>query len=1017
VPHPTDPDVAWIGAVNGGVWKTTNATSSSPSWTPLTDHMPSLAIGALELDPTDASHSVLVAGTGNWSSFSGGIGGPLTGILRSTDGGSTWEARGDDLAGENISGLAPRGNVIVVASKAGQGGIWRSTDDGLHFDRLTGQASSGLSSGLAYDLAGDPSDVNRLYAAIGGASGGVYQSDDLGATWSRVGAADFDGQAASGVLGNADNMKVSVHASDATGAHVVYAAVDNAGALAGLFRRSGSGSWQALDQPSTIDSGTTNGLQPGTQGRIHLSMVADPEDASLVYLGGDRRPQGDGLGRLFRCDSSKAAGSQCTQMTVGDTTDDSGPHPDSRDMHFDATGDVLLETDDGGIFRRTNPRSSGGQWTSINGNLAITEAHACAYDNVSDLVLCGTQDNGEPEQSASDSEEWTMILPFDGGIVGAVGSGSYAVRYYSTKNLSQFTRAVCLPGNACTSTVPALIVDGGAALSTVDPNLPLYTPTAAHAVDPLRVVVANTAVYESTDGGQNLTTLSGFGGTATRAIAYGTAGNPDALYVGSSSGLFVRTTASGALSATAYSDARPAAVVMDPGNAASVWVVDSNNVWHGTGYGGTWSDVTGDLAAAGAGKLFSIAFIPGSSASIIAVGADNGLYVTNTAQLGQWSKVEGTLPNVTVYDLDYDATDDLLLISTLGRGAWTMPQASEMNLPPSVELGADATSDEGATFIRTGTFSDPNGSTGATATVDYGDGLGAQPLPLGSGTFTLSHAYADDGSYTITVVVTDAAGATGSDTMKVTVVNVPPAITSFTVAPTPAALGTVVNAFATFTDPGILDTHTATLRWGDGTGAQDATVGGTNTDGTVSGSHLYATPGVYTVTLTVTDKDDGEDSAIYQYAVIYDPDGGFVTGGGWITSPPNGFLPNPSLTGKASFGFVSRYHKGQSIPQGNTSFQLHSAGFHFSSTSYEWLVVAGAKAQYKGAGTVNGVAGYGFWLSAVDGDLKGGGAPDTFRIKVWEIASGAVIYDSQRGDSDTANPVTALGGGSIVIHP
>jgi PKD repeat protein len=188
-------------------------------------------------------------------------------------------------------------------------------------------------------------------------------------------------------------------------------------------------------------------------------------------------------------------------------------------------------------------------------------------------------------------------------------------------------------------------------------------------------------------------------------------------------------------------------------------------------------------------------------------------------------------------------------------------------------------------------------------------------------------------------------------------------------------------------------------------------VGGSNTSGTVSGSHLYAGPGIYTVTLKVKDKDGGTATSTYQYAVVYDPDGPFVTGGGWIESPAGAYAANPALTGKASAEFVSKYHAGRTTPDGNTRFHFQAAGFDFASTSYAWLVVKGAKAQYTGAGTVNGAAGYGFWLSAIDG------APDRFRIRIWNLASGTVVYDNQGGASDTADPTTILGGGSITIHP
>ena len=89
---------------------------------------------------------------------------------------------------------------------------------------------------------------------------------------------------------------------------------------------------------------------------------------------------------------------------------------------------------------------------------------------------------------------------------------------------------------------------------------------------------------------------------------------------------------------------------------------------------------------------------------------------------------------------------------------------------------------------------------------------------------------------------------------------------------------------------------------------------------------------------------------------------------------------------------------------------------NFSSTVYEWLVVSGSMAQYKGSGTINGAGNYGFLLSAVDGDLTGGGGADKFRVKIWDKATGNVVYDNLLGTSDTATPTTVIGGGSIVIH-
>ncbi len=241
--------------------------------------------------------------------------------------------------------------------------------------------------------------------------------------------------------------------------------------------------------------------------------------------------------------------------------------------------------------------------------------------------------------------------------------------------------------------------------------------------------------------------------------------------------------------------------------------------------------------------------------------------------------------------------------------------------------------------------------------------------------------------------------------------NRPPAVTGLQVPVEPKPVDTDVRASATFTDPDAGDTHDATWTWGDG-----ATSTGTVGAGTVSGTHAYAAPGVYTVELALSDGEDVATMIAAQYTVVYDPDGGFVTGGGWILSPAGACAADPAVAGKATFGFVAKYRKGQTVPTGETQFQFRAAGLDFRSSSYEWLVIANAKAQYKGVGTMDGAGSYGFMLTAIDGTQKKDTAPDTFRIKIWDRTNDAVVYDNQVGAGDTADPTTVLGGGSIVIH-
>ena len=173
---------------------------------------------------------------------------------------------------------------------------------------------------------------------------------------------------------------------------------------------------------------------------------------------------------------------------------------------------------------------------------------------------------------------------------------------------------------------------------------------------------------------------------------------------------------------------------------------------------------------------------------------------------------------------------------------------------------------------------------------------------------------------------------------------------------------------------------------------------------------------MYTLTCRITDSTSGSDTEEYRYVVVYDPSGGFVTGGGWIMSPTGAYTANPTLTGKAIFGFVSKYLKGASLPSGNTEFQFKAGDLNFHSSSYQWLVVSGARAQYKGVGTINGMGEYGFLLTVTDGQLTGGGGVDRFRIKIWLKSTGEIVYDNEIGGDDDADPTTAIAGGSIVLH-
>jgi hypothetical protein len=244
--------------------------------------------------------------------------------------------------------------------------------------------------------------------------------------------------------------------------------------------------------------------------------------------------------------------------------------------------------------------------------------------------------------------------------------------------------------------------------------------------------------------------------------------------------------------------------------------------------------------------------------------------------------------------------------------------------------------------------------------------------------------------------------------------NTPPTVGTITAPIDPVPVGGEVRVSASFTDPDVLDSHAALWTWGDGT-SSEGTVSESNGTGSVVGVHSYSSPGVYQIGVTVTDQKAGSGQGIFRYVVLYDPSAGFVVGGGWIDSPPWSYMPNPELTGKATFGFVSKYQKGAKVPTGNTEFNFHAADLNFHSTSYQWLVISGHQAKYKGEGTINGAGSYGFLITAIDGQQIGGGGTDRLRVKIWDKATGMIVYDNQMWADDASDASAVIGGGSITI--
>ena len=267
-------------------------------------------------------------------------------------------------------------------------------------------------------------------------------------------------------------------------------------------------------------------------------------------------------------------------------------------------------------------------------------------------------------------------------------------------------------------------------------------------------------------------------------------------------------------------------------------------------------------------------------------------------------------------------------------------------------------------------------STNVTVLFSCTDAL-AGPLAAAYST-TISN---EGASQLVSYVCQDAAGNSSTASAGVSIDKTKPIVTSVVATPNPAAVNTAISLSANLTDSG--SSNLALFQY-----RIDA--GPVNSSDPVSGASATATgtlgsfpaPAVINLCTLAIDTAGNQSTEECIMVAVYDPSSGFVTGAGTFQSP-SGALTGSTASGRAQFAFQSKYLRGATVPSGNTQFKFKAANFEFDSIEYQWLVVAGARAQFKGKGVIKGQTGtFDFILTAIDGALPGGGGQDKFRLKI-----------------------------------
>ncbi|MCY3545246.1 MAG: hypothetical protein OXH49_00045 [Gemmatimonadetes bacterium] len=635
--HPRNPAVLYIGGAQGGVWR---SEDRGASWTPLTDYECSLAMGSIAIDPVNPD--IIYAGTGE-QHFSGdsyyGCG-----MLRSVDGGTTWQEQGTSVFRAAGRGGARISRVVVDPVTAGSLGsttVLAATDFGLFRSTDSGRRWTLVRRGLATDLVMDPADPSVLYAAFHSdpryGHWGIHKSSDSGRSWMQ----------ASAGLRDTDirrvNLAIAPSAPETLYAGVVNVGDDRATRQGLLLYRSddGAATWQELD---------AEGATCNHQCWYDLTLAVHPQDPDRLYLGAIILQASIDGGHTFReIHPSNLYVDQ--HLLVFDTL--SGPN-------------VLYLANDGGVYRSLD---AGTSWTSLATNLALAQYYPGITPHPADpsVALGGTQDHGTV-RSAAGTTTWTKVLGGDGGFT-AIDAEDLDIWYAET----QWGSGYGGPQRSGQRRVAGIDLGEDAAF------LP---PLVMDPIDSKRLYFGTRRLYRTDNAAEEWIRVSEtFRGQAwySRIAAIAPSlSDPNTVYISLSlGGVAVTRDAGAAWTIVGSAEGLPADryigdLAVHPDNADVAYAVaggfGTGHVFQTTDGGRTWRDRTGDLPDH---PVNAVLYDP-ETPDAVYIGTDLGVFHSPSGG-DSWDMLDDGLPMAAVFDIAASPGTGRLLAATHGRGMFEIP--------------------------------------------------------------------------------------------------------------------------------------------------------------------------------------------------------------------------------------------------------------------------------------------------------------------------------------------------------